>query len=258
MLEPAPNKPFFKEILLDNSSTIPRVGMRMPLNEEEEVTLLDDDVSISMDGPYPQVCFSTRVHYLIDEHNKQMVIVRMLGRPIGYRALANKIKSLWELTGDYKIVDLDNNYFLVKLASQNDYNRVIMGVPWMVYGHYLVVQPWNRYFFTEENYPSKIIAWIRLPGLHYFYYTKGLVRALASVIGNVVKVDYNTIDGTRGKFARVAVVVDISKPLVPFIGVDRKKQTIVYESLPSIYYTCGKVSHIKENCSQGPKEQTVN
>ncbi|KAH1113395.1 hypothetical protein J1N35_006773 [Gossypium stocksii] len=205
MLESEPNKPSFKEILLDNSNTSPMVDMRMPLNEEKDVTLLDDDVSISMDGPYAQVCFSERVHSLIDEHNKQTVIVRMLGRPIRYRALANRIESLWGLTSDYKLVDLDNNYFLVKLASQNDYNRVIMGGPWMVYGYYL-----------------------------------GLVRALASVIGKIVKVDYNTIDGTRGKFARVAVVVDIFKPLVPFIDVDGKKQAIVYEGLPSICYTCGK------------------
>ncbi|KAK5833596.1 hypothetical protein PVK06_017446 [Gossypium arboreum] len=254
MLEPEPNKPSFKEILLENSSTSPRVDVRMPLNEEEEVTLLDDDVSISMDGPYPQVCFSKRVHSLINEHNKKTVIVRMLGKPIRYRALANKIESLWGLTSNYKIVNLDNNYFLVKLGSQNDYNRVIMGGLWMVYGHYLVVQPWSRDFSTEQNFPSKIIAWIRLSGLYYRYYTKGLVRALASVNGNVVKVDYNTIDGTRGKFARVTVGEDISKPLMPFIGVEGKKQTVVYEGLSSICYTCGMVGHIKENYSQGPNE----
>lgn len=74
-----------------------------------------------------------------------------------------------------------------------------------------------------REYPFKIISWIRLPGLNYRYYTKGLIRALASVIGKVVKVDYNTADGTKGKFARVAVMVDISKPLVSFIGVDGKK-----------------------------------
>lgn len=80
---------------------------------------------------------------------------------------------------------------------------------------------------------------------------------MASIIGNVVKVDYSTTDKTKGKFARVAVVVDISKPLVLFIGVDGKKQMIVYKGLSSIYYNCDKVDHIKENCSQSPKEQVV-
>lgn len=63
----------------------------------------------------------------------------MLARQIEYRALINRIESLWGLTNEYKIIDLNNNCFLVKLASQNDYNRILMGDPWMVYGHYLVV-----------------------------------------------------------------------------------------------------------------------
>lgn len=183
-----------------------------------------DDVIVSLEGPYPQVCFLERVHSLVDENNRQTVIVRMLERLIGHRVLSSRIETLWGLTSDDKIVDLDNNYFLIKLASQNDYNRVLMGDPWMMYGYYLVVQPWSRDFTTEESHLSKIIAWIRLSGLHYRYYTKGLVRALASVIRNVVKVDYNTIDGRRGKFVRVVMVVDMSWSLIPFLGIDGKKK----------------------------------
>lgn len=174
----------------------------------------------------------------------------MFGRPIGYKALSNRIESLWGLTCEYRIVDLDNSYFLVKIASLTDYNRILMGGPWMIYGHYLVVQPWSRDFSTEETLPSKIIDCIRLPALHYRYYTKGLIRALASAIGTVIKVGYDTNEGRRGKFARIAMVVDMSKPLVPFLGIDGKKQSIVYEGLPSICYECGKVGHIKEKCDR--------
>lgn len=158
MLEPEVNKPSFKEMLLGNGNASAKEDSFTPLNEEKELALTDDDVSISLEGTYAQVCFSERIHSLIDESNKQTVVVRMLGRPIDYKALSNRIESLWGLTGAYKIVDLDNNYFLVKLASQDDYNKVIMGGPWMVYGHYLVVQPWSRDFSMEETYPSKIIA----------------------------------------------------------------------------------------------------
>ncbi|MBA0805951.1 hypothetical protein Gohar_005435, partial [Gossypium harknessii] len=37
----------------------------------------------------------------------------------------------------------------------------------MVYGHYLLVQPWSCEFSMAESHPSKIIAWIRLPSLPY-------------------------------------------------------------------------------------------
>lgn len=55
MLESEPNKPSFKEMLLGNSSTSPREDVCLPLDKVDEVVLLDNDASISMDGPYPQV-----------------------------------------------------------------------------------------------------------------------------------------------------------------------------------------------------------
>lgn len=123
----------------------------LSLVDEEEIALLEDDVHIAMDSSYPQVKFSRRVYSSIDENNKQTLIMRMLGRSIGYRALVNRIESFWGLTSEYKIVDLDNNYFLIKLASQNNYDRILIGGPWIVYGHYMMVQPWTRKFSMEET-----------------------------------------------------------------------------------------------------------
>ncbi|KAK5784716.1 hypothetical protein PVK06_039243 [Gossypium arboreum] len=130
-----------------------------------------------------------------------------------------------------------------------------MGGLWMVYDHYLEVQPWSRKFSIEEAHLSNIIAWILLPGLYYHYYIKVLMLELAEVSGRVVKMDYNTTDGKRGKFAMIAVVVDLSKPLILFLGIDRKKQAVVYEGLPSICYDCSRVGHIKENCKLNPSEK---
>lgn len=102
----------------------------------------------------------------------------------------------------------------------------------------------------EGNVPFKDSCLDKVTGINYRYYTKGLVRALAKAIGKVVKVDYNTMDGNRGKFARVVVIIDISKPLVPFLGIDGKQQVVVYKGLPTICYICGKVGHIKKSCKQ--------
>lgn len=108
----------------------------------------------------------------------------------------------------------------------------------MVYNHYLVVQPWSREFSMDESHPSNIIAWIRLLGLHYHYYTKGLMRTLAEVIVKVIKIDYNTTDGKRGRFARIAVVVYLTNLLCLSWGSTGKKQAVVYEGLLLICYDC--------------------
>lgn len=88
------SKTSFKDMLMGNKKTETENDAHLPLDDEEEIVLHEDDVQVSLDGPYPHVCFSKRVHSRVDENNKQSVIVRMLGRPIGYKALSNRLESL--------------------------------------------------------------------------------------------------------------------------------------------------------------------
>ncbi|KAL4383739.1 hypothetical protein GQ457_15G013700 [Hibiscus cannabinus] len=105
-----------------------------------------------------------------------------------------------------------------------------------------------RYFNSAEDHPSHIMVWARLPKLPYRYYTKSLFQHIAATIGKVVKIDYNTEAGKRGRFARLALIVDLSKPLISRIVIDGRRQDIEYEGLPTICYKCGKYGHAKEVC----------
>ncbi|XP_039014632.1 uncharacterized protein LOC120144689 [Hibiscus syriacus] len=179
---------------------------------------------------------------------KNVIIVRLLGRMIGYKALLNRINAVWKPVGEVHLTDLDNNYFLVKFADERDYIKVLTEGPWTIYESYLTVQPWSRNFSTVEKYSYQVIIWIRLPGLPYRYYTKALFRLIATMVGDVVKIDYNIQVGERGNFARLAVLVDLNKPLIPCIGIDGVKRKIEYEELHQICFHCGVYGHVKEQC----------
>ncbi|CAL1406291.1 unnamed protein product [Linum trigynum] len=47
----------------------------------------------------------------------------------------------------------------------------------------------------------------------------------------------------RAKFARMAVEVDLSKPVLPRIRLDGRWQKFDYENLPVVCFECGKVGH---------------
>ncbi|KAK7251090.1 hypothetical protein RIF29_33993 [Crotalaria pallida] len=49
---------------------------------------------------------------------KQGLIVKMLGRKIGYKALENRLKQLWVRRGVIDIIDLDYDYYLVKFSNE--------------------------------------------------------------------------------------------------------------------------------------------
>ncbi|KAL4317972.1 hypothetical protein GQ457_18G007610 [Hibiscus cannabinus] len=217
---------------------------------ELDVELGDSDVIIGKVGSLPKIHFSDRVHQAIDAKLSKSLIVRLLGKTIGYRALLSRVQTLWNLSGEMHLIDLDNDYFLVRFAMVEDYDKVLSGGPWMVYDSYLTVQPWSQDFSTSAKFPSKVLVWVRLPGLPYRYYTKSLFRAIAGVLGSVVRIDYNTKEGKRGRFARLAIMVNLVDPLVPGIMIDGHKQIIEYEGLPLICYGCGKYGHLKEACGQ--------
>lgn len=92
-------------------------------------------------------------------------MVKLLGRRIGYRALASRLESLWSSTLRFHIIDLENDYFLVRFKSEGDVDFVLAQGPWTIMGHYLIVKPWNPHFDCSTEEIESVIAWIRLPGM---------------------------------------------------------------------------------------------
>ncbi|XP_039063545.1 uncharacterized protein LOC120208315 [Hibiscus syriacus] len=214
---------------------------------QEEIVFQDGDIIMDNSGEFPRISFSKRIHDLIYQNKKQVVIMKLLGKKIGYKALINRIYALWNPIGNFNLIDLENDYFLVKFEYLEDYMRVLTEGPWMIYGSYLTVQPWSKNFSTSKKHPSQVIAWLRLPVLPYRYYNTMLIRTIANTIGRVIKIDYNTKAGERGKFSRVAVVIDLNKPLIPCVGINDFIQRIEYEGLQQICFNRGTYGHAKEN-----------
>lgn len=46
------------------------------------------------------------------------------------------------------------------------------------------------------------------------YYHKSVLRAIGSMIGKLIKIDYNSLAMQRGKFAKMAMELDLGRPLV--------------------------------------------
>jgi len=217
-------------------------------DEAEEVVIREEDVVIKKDEAIPSISFSERVIDLLFQSMKLAVVVKLLGRSIGYKRLKDKLINMWKPIGPIQLIDLEENCFIVKLQDDHDYQSALIDGPWVIFGHYLTVQPWTPKFSPENHAINQVIGWIRLPGLPTRYYHKSVIRAIGQVLGEVVRIDYNTESGDRGKFARLAVLIDLSKPSISRIKVDGKTLFVEYEGLPTICYNCGCYGHLEGLC----------
>jgi hypothetical protein len=76
-------------------------------------------------------------------------------------------------------------------------------------------------------------------------------------VGKTVKVDKTTLMQERGKYARLCVQVDLTKPLLAMFTIKGRKYNVEYEGLYMLCLTCGKFGHYKEGCPEKGKVNEV-
>ncbi|MBA0563187.1 hypothetical protein Golob_008185, partial [Gossypium lobatum] len=75
-----------------------------------------------------------------------------------------------------------------------------------------------------------------------------ILSEIGRLVGRVAKLDFNTVNRTRGRFARMVIYVNLDKLIVSHIRINEEMQKVVYESLPIIFFTYGRYGHFKELC----------
>ena len=72
----------------------------------------------------------------------------------------------------------------------------------------------HRNSIARMNKSTILLLVFRLLGMPLHYYHKRIPRFLGQVIGNVLKIDYNTESASKEKFVRIAVEINLNKLVV--------------------------------------------
>lgn len=141
-----------KDTFVQNNTRWPLLVDNFSLTEQEVKKSFVDDV--------PSIDFSERVYQLLEKEMSTSVVLKMLGRNLGITTLHNRLYGIWRPSKPFQLMDIENGYFIAKFQSTDDYDKILSQGPWVIFGHYLTVQPWTIDFNPSLPYPNMILTWI--------------------------------------------------------------------------------------------------
>lgn len=141
--------------------------------------------------------------------------------------------------------------FLVKFYNEEDHQAALFGYPWVIAKHYLAVKQWEPNFDLFAASIDKTTAWVRIPFLPIKWYHPIFLNRLGNRLGKLVRVEETTESASWGKFARIYVELDLSKPLASKFKMRRYYKRLDYERLRLVCFKCIIYGHRMEDYTSG-------
>ena len=107
--------------------------------------------------------------------------------------------------------------------------------------------PWTPFFDPYNTLITRVDQWIRIPRLPWELWEIDYLTDIFKHVGQVIKLDRNTLLRLKGKFAPICINLDITKPLLGSLTVSRLGSSLrvplIYEGLHEVFPLCGGESH---------------
>ncbi|XP_021803305.1 uncharacterized protein LOC110747435, partial [Prunus avium] len=253
-ITPAMASGSFRDKLMNKLNLVKNCAIEVDSLATDYVELNDDeDVVISRGGRGPSIQFSERAMNRLCQPWKNALILKFLGRSHTYNYIHDRLQQKWCLKGGWKLIDLVNDYFVAKFDLEEDMNHVLTEGPWVISGQYLTLQKWRPGFCPTTAHISRMAVWIRVSAIQLECFDVWALKRIGNLLGKLLKIDAFTTSQNRGKFARLCIEIDLTKPLDAFVQINQVWYNIEYEGLPDICYLCGLYGHKRENCRQREK-----
>ena len=141
------------------------------------------------------------------------IILKLMGRPLGYQALQTRLSSIWRPSGMTHLIDIRYGFFIMRFDVLKDYHHVLMDGLWFVGEQYLHVQVWETDFHPHIAKISTTAVWIHLEQLPIEYYHPEFLKHVDNKLGKLLKVDAITSATIRRRYAWVCVQINMANPL---------------------------------------------
>ena len=87
-----------------------------------------------------------------------------------------------------------------------------------------------------------------IPELPLEFYEPSAFLKIGKAIGLVLRIDSHIANVEKGRFAKLCVQVNLDKPLVRKLYLGKLAQSVLYEGINTLCFSCGRIGHKIETC----------
>ncbi|XP_021611705.1 uncharacterized protein LOC110614472 [Manihot esculenta] len=221
--------PSFRDMVVNGGGdTRVSESIGIPNTDNATDVLLDKENDEEKDELCPEIRLSREEKERLYKLWSRSLLIKLMGKTISYTYLLWRIKEPCKPTSPIDIISIENVFYLVKFNSADDYEHALLEGPWVIADHYLTICRWCPEFDPFQATFEKLTVWIQFPCLPIEYYDENFLMRVGAKVGKPIRVDTRTSLVSRGRFARMCVEVDLSKPLLSKFKLQKRIRKIEY------------------------------
>jgi hypothetical protein len=177
-------------------------------------------------------------------------------KPIHFNSIQNGIDSIWGAPNGLKIQEIDKGILQFFVTKRYDYERILLGNPWIFRNAWLIVKPWDRKTEPSSLDFTHAPVCIQIWGLPAHCKTKQMGNSIGSLLGDVETTDIYEYPGKKS-IVKIKVNIDVHQPIQSGILIGNHKDgthwiDFRYENLPQVCFRCGILGHSDKLCMNEP------
>ncbi|XP_021808570.1 uncharacterized protein At4g02000-like [Prunus avium] len=162
--------------------------------------------------------------------------------------------KIWNTSREVREKDLGENLFLFIFAKELDRNRVLRNGPWNFDKALVLLEEPNGNIAPSRMLLKFAEFWVQIHNVPLLGMTVQTGRQIGNCMGECIDVTQGQEGECMGRFLRVRVKMDITKPLkwgtkISLPSGQQERVDFRYERLPDFCYNCRRMGHIMGACT---------
>ncbi|KAK4729524.1 hypothetical protein R3W88_022512 [Solanum pinnatisectum] len=117
------------------------------------------------------------------------LIIKLVGKKMGYIYLQNRLQTLWQPSEKINLIDLGEEFYLIKLSWPENFEKILHKGPWFIVSQFISVRKWEPKFNPSQSHINFSTVWIRLPELPTKFYDLSILQKIGNEVGSVLKIN---------------------------------------------------------------------